>query len=93
MKSNILTEDNVLWMTKFETAKENLNAFYKDRAKIILHQNRAEEFDLSDSTKIYHFDCLNNYIEGSTIKKLEVDNVKFVLERNICDELFSFNPT
>ena len=112
MKSSILTEDNVLWMTKFETAKENLNAFYKDRAKIILHQNRAEEFDLSDNTKIYHFESLNNYIEGSIIKKLEVDNViyedqkdienainskleidlsqKFVLDRNICDELFSF---
>ena len=113
MKSSILREDNVYWMTKFETAKENLNTFYKARAKIILHQNRAEEFDLSDNTKIYHFESLNNYIEGSTIKKLEVENViyegqkdienainrkleidlsqKFVLDRNICDELFSFD--
>ena len=48
-------------MTKFETAKENLNTFYKARAKIILHQNRAEEFNLSDNTKIYHFESLNNY--------------------------------
>ena len=98
---------------KIRNSKENLNTFYEARAKIILHQNRAEEFDLSDNTKIYHFESLNNYIEGSIIKKLEVENViyegqkdienainrkleidlsqKFVLDRNICDELFSFN--
>ena len=113
LKSSILHDQNVLWMTKFQTAKDNLNAFYKARAKIILYQNRAEEFDLTDVTKIYHYESLNNYIEGSTIKKLEVDRViyegqanieniinkkleydlsqKFVLDRSICEELFSFN--
>ena len=60
-------------MTKFQTAKDNLNAFYKARAKRILYQNRAEEFDMTDVTKIY--ESLNNYKEGSTIKKLEVDRM------------------
>ena len=113
LKSSILHDQNVYWMTKFQTAKDNLNAFYKARAKIILYQNRAEEFDLTDVTKIYHYESLNNYIEGSTIKKLEVDRViyegqanieniinkkleydlsqKFVLDRSICEKLFSFN--
>ena len=70
-------------MTKFQTAKDNLNAFYKARAKIILYQNRAEEFDLTDVTKIYHYESLNNYIEGSTIKKLEVDRVIYEGQANI----------
>ena len=63
-------------MTKFESAKEYLNAFYKAR-KMLLHQNQAEEFDLSDNTKIYHFESLNKYIEGSAIKKLEVDHIVY----------------
>ena len=113
LKSSIYREQNVQWMTKYETAKQNLNAFYKDRANIILHQNRAEEFDRSDNTKIYHFESLDKYVEASTIKKVEVDGViyegqsniedainkklkldlsqKFVLNKNVCDELFSFD--
>ena len=34
LKSSIYREQNVQWMTKYETAKQNLNAFYKDRANI-----------------------------------------------------------
>ena len=82
LKSSILHDQNVYWMTKFQTAKDNLNAFYKARAKIILYQNRAEEFDLTDVTKIYHYESLN-YIEGSTIKKLEVDRVIYEGQANI----------
>ena len=100
-------------MTKYETVKDDLNAFYKNRANIIIQQNKAEEFDRSDNTKIYHFESLDKYVEASTIKKLEVDRViyegqsniedainkklkfdlsqKFVLNKNVCDELFSFN--
>ena len=77
LKSSVLQEESIFWMARFESAKENLNAFYKARAKIILHQNRAEEFDLSDNTKIYHFESLNKYIEGSAIKKLEVDHIVY----------------
>ena len=77
LKSSVLQEESIIWMTRFDSAKENLNAFYKARAKIILYQNRAEEFDLSDSTKIYHFESLNNYIERSVIKKLEVEHVVY----------------
>ena len=42
LKSSVLQEESIFWMARFESAKENLNAFYKARAKIILHQNRAE---------------------------------------------------
>ena len=70
-------------MTKFQTAKENLNAFYKARAKIILYQNQAEEFVRTDVTKKYHDESRNNYIEGSTIKKLGVNRVIYEGQANI----------
>ena len=50
-------------MTKYETVKDDLNAFYKNRANIIIQQNKAEEFDRSDNTKIYHFESLDKYVE------------------------------
>ena len=83
LKASIFHDQNVFWITKFQTAKDNLNAFYKARAKIILYQNRAEEFDLTDVTKIYHYESLNNYIEGSTIKKLQVNRVIYEGQANI----------
>ena len=113
LKNSVHGERSVLWLAKYETAKDNLNAFYKDRAKIILHQNKAEEFDRSDNTKIYHFESLDKYVEASTIKKIEIDRViyegqtnieeainkkletdlsqQFVLNKMVCDNLFSFN--
>ena len=39
-----------------ESAKDDLNDFYKDRAKITIHQNKAEKLDRSDNTKIYPFE-------------------------------------
>ena len=42
-------------LTKYEIAKKNLQSFYQERSKIILFQNRAEIFNMSDSTSLYHF--------------------------------------
>ena len=76
-------EEFVHMLAKYEDAKRNLQKFYHDRAKIILYQNKAEEFDMSDTTKIYHFESLNNYVKSSKIDKLEVDGKIFNGHENI----------
>ena len=52
--------------------------FYQERAKIILLQNRAEVFDMSDVTKLYHYESLNDYITKSDIQQLEVNGHVYV---------------
>ena len=64
-------------LTKLECVKNEMQNFYQERAKIILSQNRAEVFDMSDSTKIYHYESLNKYVKKSEILKLEVDGEIF----------------
>ena len=61
-------------LSNYDLAKKNLNDFYQKRAKVILYQNRSEIFEMSDATKIYHFESLSNYIKQSTIDKIEVGN-------------------
>jgi len=50
-----------------------MQSFYQKRAKIILLQNRAEIFDMSDATKLYHYESLDRYVLKSEIKKIEVN--------------------
>ena len=50
-----------------------MQSFYQKRAKIILLQNRAEIFDMSDATKLYHYESLDSYVLKSEIKKIEVN--------------------
>ena len=38
---------------------------------------------MTDVTKIYHYESLDNFIEGSTIKKLEVNRVIYEGQANI----------
>ena len=66
-------EDFVKCLTKLESVKAEMKLFYQERAKIILMQNRAEVFDMSDVTKLYHYESLNNYVTKSDIKKIDVD--------------------
>ena len=70
-------------LSNYESAKKNLKDFYFKRAKIILYQNRAEIFDMSDTTKIYHYESLNNYIKQSCFDKIEVDNKIFESQEDI----------
>ena len=34
LKSSVLQEESIFWMTRFDSVKENLNEFYQARAKI-----------------------------------------------------------
>ena len=61
-------------LTSYELAKKNLHDFYQKRAKIILYQNRAEIFEMSDTTKIYHFESLSKYIKQTNFNKIEINN-------------------
>jgi len=54
---------------KLENVKAEMKLFYQERAKIILMQNKAKVFDMSDETKLYHYESLNNYVTKSEIKK------------------------
>ena len=77
-------------LSNYECAKKNLQSFYQERARIILYQNRAEIFDMSDATKLYHFQNLNNYIKSSWINKIEVDGqVHRRISRNSLDGNFN----
>ena len=58
-----------------ERIKSEIKMFYEERAKIILRQNKAEEFDMSDSTKLYHYESHKNYMNESKMEKLEVDGL------------------
>ena len=88
-------EEFVQMLAKYEIAKKNLQNFYQDRAKIILYQNKAEEFDMSDTTKIYHFESLNKYVKSSKIDKLEVDgkiydgheNIESIINEKLTDTM------
>ena len=60
-------------MCKLENVKAEMKLFYQERAKIILMQNKAEVFDMSDETKLYHYESLNNYVTKSEIKKIEIN--------------------
>ena len=72
------TEDFVECVSKLDVIKAEIQKFYQERAKIILLQNRAEVFDMSDVTKLYHYESLNSYISKSEIKQLEVDGQIYV---------------
>ena len=60
-------------VSKLEKVKTEMQLFYQNRAKIILLQNRAEIFDMSDVTKLYHYESLESYISKSEIKKIELN--------------------
>ena len=60
-------------VSKLENVKAEMQSFYQNRAKIILMQNRAEIFDMTDATKLYHYESLDNYVVRSEIKKIEVN--------------------
>ena len=62
-------EDFVHCVSKLENVKSEMKSFYQERAKIILMQNKSEVFDMSDETKLYHYESLNNYVTKSEIKK------------------------
>ena len=66
-------EHFVICLSKLENVKAEMQSFYLERAKIILMQNRAEVFDMSDETKIYHYESLANYFTKSEIKEIECD--------------------
>ena len=70
-------------LTKYEIAKKNLQSFYQERSKIILCQNKAEIFDMSDTTKLYHFESLNKYINSSWISEIEVDGTVYSNKHDI----------
>ena len=66
-------EHFVACLSKLENVKAEMQSFYQKRAKIILLQNRAEIFDMSDATKLYHYESLDRYVLKSEIKKIEVN--------------------
>ena len=67
------SEQFVECVSKLENVKAEMQSFYQKRAKIILMQNRAEIFDMTDATKLYHYESLDNYVLKSEIKKIEVN--------------------
>ena len=64
-------------VSKLDSVKAEIQRFYQERAKVILMQNRAEVFDMSDVTKLYHYESLDKYITNSEIKKLEVKGMVY----------------
>ena len=70
-------------LSRYEVAKKNLQSFYQERSKIILFQNRAEIFNMSDTTRLYHFESLKKYIKSSWISKIEVDGIVYSDKHNI----------
>ena len=92
---NCTTEDFVECVSKLENVKAEIKLFYQERAKIILLQNRAEVFDMSDETKLYHYESLNNYVTKSEIKKIEVngciyegqDEIENAINRSLEDSM------
>ena len=70
-------------LAKYEIAKQNLKDFYQKRAKIIIYQNRSEIFELSDTTKIYHYESLSNYIKQSSFEKVQVGENIFEKKNDI----------
>ena len=74
-------------VSKLDNVKVEIQTFYKERAKVILMQNRAEVFDMSDETKLYHFESLNNYVTKSEIKKLEIDGYIYEGQNDIEDAI------
>ena len=72
-------------LASYELAKKNLNDFYQKRAKVILYQNRSEIFEMSDSTKIYHYESLSKYIKQSNFNQIEV-NGKVYENKNDIEE-------
>ena len=60
-------------ISNLERIKAEIKEFYQERAKIIIRQNKTEEFDMSDSTKLYHYESHKNYMKESKMEKLEVD--------------------
>ena len=66
-------QDFVQCVSKLENVKAEMKSFYHERAKIILMQNKSEVFDMSDETKLYHYQSLDNYVTKSEIKKIEID--------------------
>ena len=76
-----LKEDDLVNLTEklanYENAKQNLNDFFQQRAKVILYQNRSEIFEMSDATKIYHYESLTNYIKQSHFNQIEVNEKIF----------------
>ena len=70
-------------VTKLDNIKAEMQSFYQERAKIILIQNRAEVFDMSDETKLYHFESLNSYVTKSEITRIEVDDCIYEGQKNI----------
>lgn len=70
-------------LTNYEVAKQNLNEFYQKRAKVIIYQNRSEIFEMTDVTKIYHYESLNNYVKQSNFDKIEVNNEIFEQKKDI----------
>lgn len=67
-------QNSAVYLARYELAKKNLNEFYQKRSKVILYQNRSEIFEMSDSTKIYHYESLAKYIKQSNFNKIEVNN-------------------
>ena len=68
-----LPDQFTISVLKLENVKAEMQSFYQKRAKIILLQNRAEIFDMSDATKLYHYESLDSYVLKSEIKKIEVN--------------------
>ena len=58
-------EHFVACISKLDNVKAEMQSFYQERAEIILMQNRAEVFDMSDEMQLYHYESLNNYITKS----------------------------
>ena len=73
----------VEYISKLDNVKSEMQSFYQERAKIILIQNRAEVFDMSDETKLYHYESLSNYVTKSEIKKIDVDGFIYEGQKNI----------
>ena len=80
--------DFVLNLSNYEKAKENLNKFYVNRAKIILYQNRKEIFDMSDTAKLYHHESLAKYHKKSEINKIEIDGCVYSDQKTVQESIF-----
>ena len=80
-------ENFVECVSKLENVKVEIQTFYKERAKVILMQNRAEVFDMSDEAKLYHYESLDNYVTKSEIKKLEIDGYIYEGQNDIEDAI------
>ena len=61
-------------LAELSTIQQKIQSWYKKVAEKIQHQARVDEFQLGETTRIYHHEIHKKHIKKSSILKLETDS-------------------